>query len=289
MDKLSAVFVSAVLLASACDVGQVGPSPGSGSNMDPPPPKGGWTPISPPLTGLSAIQVNAENEIYAVVGNQIYKGNGTSWAPVTAVAPSTVLPTFHVASASSIYVMIDNLIYRYKKIWKWDGTEWAALTSEAPIDIQPEFQFVSEKLTYAVIGQQIGKWDGTAWSTVTGVAPWTPDTAFHLESTESLIYSLFIMPSSKQIWKWDSRSSAGSWSTVTTATPSDTKAFQFDSETSIFEMIGNQIFKWNGTAWMPLTEPAPGDTQASFQVVNDHLVYAVIGTQVYKWTPMLRT
>jgi hypothetical protein len=166
-------------------------------------------------------------------------------------------------------------------IWKWDGTAWAALTRAAPTEVEPAFQFVSEKRVYAAIGNQMGKWEGGAWSTVTDVTPWNTQPAFHFVS-ESLIYALLSLPPyGNQIWKWDGR-----WSSLTPMTSSDTKAFQFESEESIFAMIGNQVWSWNGAAWTLLTDVAPGDTQASFQVVNDHLVYAVIGTQVYKWTPM---
>src|SRR5215510_10252127 len=152
MEKKLVIFAFALLASASC-AGTIGPGSGGGPASKP-----AWMPISPQVPGLgSAIQVNAEDEIYAVIGNQICKWNGTTWAPLTAVAPAETKPAFAFVSESLIYAMIGN------QICKWNGTAWSSLTAAAPAETKPAFQFTSESLIYAMIGNQVCKWNGTAW------------------------------------------------------------------------------------------------------------------------------
>ena len=82
-----------------------------------------WSPLTATVAGLQPDFHMVGEDIYAVIGEQICKWDGTAWAPLTDEATG-LLPAFHFVSETEIYAVVGELISM------WDGTArtWTPLT-----------------------------------------------------------------------------------------------------------------------------------------------------------------
>jgi hypothetical protein len=114
---------------------------------------------------------------------------------------------------------------------------------------------------------------------------------FELTGTSKAIYGIV----NNAISKWDpaANNGAGGWVKVTDAAPTGLtigSKFFVRSEKEVYVIFTNaemerQICIWNGSGWMPITNPTAGMGPA-FAVAPNSEFYGIIGSEVCKWDPL---
>jgi len=74
------------------------------------------------------------------------------------------------------------------------------------------------------------------------------------------------------------------WDMITDDTASAGPFMHVVSDTEIYARIDDKICKWDGSAWMPITDAAPEALGAYFHFVSETEIYAFIGQRICQWT-----
>lgn len=200
----------------------------------------------------TALWASAANNLWAVGGETMLHGDGSTWTRYTSPKPGVTLYAVWGSGPNDVWAVGDSVALH------WDGTTWSAPANSGTMTLLGVWGSGPSDVWAAgyIKGVNQGvlyRWNGTVWSVVPNVPPFFPIGIWGTSPGD-----VWLASSMGSVLHWN----GSAWTTTSSFVGTDGVWFGSASDIWSWDDASHMFVHWDGLSWT--SKPSPVGASASF-------------------------